>query len=133
MAVYKVTAKIVLDAKKCAINAKGVVAYEENQAIFIMNAQIASEPRTANITSEFLLCCVSRTSCIAALLLLEGTPQHRRSVCVGISGRHQLAPLYHRYHNGKLLKKILYFGSFASSVQFFLWVFHAFFWCSSQQ
>ena len=57
---------IILVAKKCAINAKGVVAYEENQAIFIMNAQIASEPRTANITSEFLLderlaCCAAST------------------------------------------------------------------------
>ena len=43
MAVYKVAAKTILDAKKRAINAKGVGAYEENQAIFIMNAQIAND------------------------------------------------------------------------------------------
>ena len=57
---------IILAAKKYAIDAKGINAYEKNQAIFIMNAQIASEPRTANITSEFLLderlaCCAAST------------------------------------------------------------------------
>ena len=45
---------IILVAKKCAINAKGVVAYEENQAIFIMNAQIArSEKNNGHSSALF--------------------------------------------------------------------------------
>ena len=46
------------------------------------------------MTSTLQLRICRSTGVLAKLLLLEGTPQHRCSVCVGISGRRQLAPLY---------------------------------------